>query len=248
MPRQTAMDSRETGQSARRHGCSMSLSMIFSTGGSRPTHAPWSREFLRPIQTLPARSANGEWNSAMSGFLAGSSTIGSLLPNGRSITASRCASTSRIKRQRKERHALFSLKAAQGGAGGVLHLIAPAMTAAVNRGAGPNSPSSRRTSRGRNASRADQQIGPVRSAERSVRAASRRAGSVSPPSPRPNFTRHCKPSCRDGRALFKRGNDGGTVERSEERGAARQRIRGDQAGNKANSGQCMRASHLRGLK
>ena len=52
-----------------------------------PPHAPWSTSSRwRPIQTLPSRSAIGAWNSATSGLIAGSSTIGSSLPNGLSIT------------------------------------------------------------------------------------------------------------------------------------------------------------------
>ena len=47
----------------------------------------------RPMNTLPKRSAMPAWNSATSGLIAGSSTIGSLLPNGLSITrqSGRCA-------------------------------------------------------------------------------------------------------------------------------------------------------------
>src|SRR5450755_513835 len=40
----------------------------------------------RPIQTLPKRSAIGACSSATSGLIAGSSTIGSPLENGLSIT------------------------------------------------------------------------------------------------------------------------------------------------------------------
>ena len=80
-----------------------------------------------PIKTLPARSAIGAWNSATSGLSAGSSTIGSLLPNGLSMIfqSGRCASTSEPMRpaQRHERHALLGgleLRM-QRRAGGVHH-------------------------------------------------------------------------------------------------------------------------------
>ena len=100
----------------------------------------------RPIQTLPSRSASGAWNSATSGLSAGSSTIGSWLPNGLSMTfqSGRCASTSEPISPRSGMNGTpFSAAwnaACSAGQVASLRRIAPALTAAVKRGAGPNSP------------------------------------------------------------------------------------------------------------
>ena len=100
----------------------------------------------RPIQTLPKRSAIGACMSATSGLIAGNSTIGSALPNGESITfqSSRYFSTSEPISPRSGMNGTpFSdaCKAAwRAGQVASIILIAPEVTAAVKRGAGPNSP------------------------------------------------------------------------------------------------------------
>ena len=100
----------------------------------------------RPIQILPSRSASGAWNSATSGLIAGSSTIGSSLPNGLSMTfqSGRCASTSEPMSPRSGMNGTpFSVAwNAAWSAGQVASLMRmpPDVTAAVKRGAGPNSP------------------------------------------------------------------------------------------------------------
>ena len=100
----------------------------------------------RPIQTLPKRSAIGAWNSATSGLIAGNSTIGSALPNGESITfqSSRYFSTSEPISPRSGMNGTpFSAAckaACSAGQVASIILIAPDVTAAVKRGAGPNSP------------------------------------------------------------------------------------------------------------
>src|SRR5262252_2395409 len=100
----------------------------------------------RPIQTLPSRSASGAWNSATSGLIAGSSTIGSSFPNGLSTTfqSLRCASTSDpISPRSGMKGTPFSLAwkpAWSAGQVASLMRIVPAVIAAVKRGAGPSSP------------------------------------------------------------------------------------------------------------
>ena len=102
----------------------------------------------RPIQTLPSRSAIGAWNSATSGLIAGSSTIGSVSspPNGLSTTfqSGRCFSTSEPIRPRSGMNGTpFSdawNAACSAGQVASFMRIVPARIAAVKRGAGPNSP------------------------------------------------------------------------------------------------------------
>ena len=100
----------------------------------------------RPIQTLPKRSAIGACSSATSGLIAGNKTIGSLVPNGLSITfqSSRYLKTSEPINPRSGMNGTpFSAACkAACSAGHVASsiLIAPEVTAAVKRGAGPNSP------------------------------------------------------------------------------------------------------------
>ena len=100
----------------------------------------------RPIQTLPKRSAIGACSSATSGLIAGSSTIGSELPNGLSITfqSSRYFNTSEPISPRSGMNGTpFSAAcraACSAGQVASIILIAPEVTAAVKRGAGPNSP------------------------------------------------------------------------------------------------------------
>src|SRR5262249_16689050 len=100
----------------------------------------------RPIQMLPSRSASGAWNSATSGLIAGSSTIGSSSLNGLSTTfqSLRRASTSEpISPRSGMKGTPFSAAwNAAWSAGQVASLtrIAPDVTAAVKRGARPNSP------------------------------------------------------------------------------------------------------------
>ena len=100
----------------------------------------------RPIQTLPSRSAIGAWNSATSGLIAGSSTIGSSLPNGLSITfqSGRCFSTSEPIRPRSGMNgtpfsAAWNAACSAGQVASFMRIV-PARIAAVKRGAGPNSP------------------------------------------------------------------------------------------------------------
>src|SRR5262249_43047185 len=100
----------------------------------------------RPIQPFPSPPPSGAWNSATSGLIAGSSTIGSSWPNGLSTTfqSLRCASTSEpISPRSGMKGTPFSAAwNAAWSAGQVASLtrIAPEVTAAVKRGAGPNSP------------------------------------------------------------------------------------------------------------
>ncbi len=99
-----------------------------------------------PIKTLPARSAIGAWNSATSGLSAGSSTIGSLLPNGLSkiFQSGRCASTSEPISPRSGMNgtpfsAAWNCACSAGQVASRMRIV-PARIAAVKRGAGPNSP------------------------------------------------------------------------------------------------------------
>ncbi len=100
----------------------------------------------RPIQTLPKRSAIGACKSATSGLIAGSSTIGSELPNGLSITfqSSRYFSTSEPISPRSGMNgtpfsAACSAACSAGHVASFIVMVPPVM-AAVKRGAGPNSP------------------------------------------------------------------------------------------------------------
>ena len=99
-----------------------------------------------PMKTLPARSAIGAWNKATSGLSAGRSTIGSLLPNGLStiFQSGRCASTSEPTSPRSGMNgtpfsAAWNCACSAGQVASIIR-IEPARIAAVNRGAGPNSP------------------------------------------------------------------------------------------------------------
>ena len=100
----------------------------------------------RPIHTLPARSAIGAWMRATSGLIAGSSTIGSLLANGLSITrqSGRNFSTSepRIPRNGMKGtpfSAAWNAACSAGQVASSMRMRALSM-ASVKRGAGPNSP------------------------------------------------------------------------------------------------------------
>jgi len=104
----------------------------------------------RPIQTLPSRSAIGAWNSATSGLMAGSSTIGSdvseVSSNGLSTTfqSGRFFSTSVPINPRSGMNGTpFSAAwnaACRAGQVASFMRIEPARIAAVKRGASPNSP------------------------------------------------------------------------------------------------------------
>ena len=115
--------------------------MVRSAACAIVTSSRW-----RPIQTLPSRSAIGAWNSATSGLIAGSSTIGSSSPNGLSITfqSGRFFSTSVPISPRSGMNGTpFSAAwnaACSAGQVASFMRIEPPRIAAVKRGAAPNSP------------------------------------------------------------------------------------------------------------
>src|SRR6185312_11021620 len=115
--------------------------MVFTAACAMVVSSRW-----RPIHTLPKRSAMGAWKSATSGLMAGSSTIGSSLPKGESITfqSSRYFSTSEPISPRSGMNGTpFSAACkAACSAGQVASFIVkvPPVTPAEKRGAGPNSP------------------------------------------------------------------------------------------------------------
>ena len=145
-----------------------------------------------PIQTLPAPSAIAAWNRATSGRIAGTRRSGSSCPKGLSITrqSGRWRTRSEPRMPRSGRKGTpFSAACSPAWIAGQVESrssIAPALTAAVKRGAAPSLAEGHR---GRldagDAARADQadRPGSRAAARRSGGAPGRRAGSAHGPRP-----------------------------------------------------------------